>query len=415
MQSVPISLCCSGLFVSEKMRWPEQNGSNMLLPHTLLVLAVFTMCLLTPVLGIVQPLNLALKCIESADSPLRVVLLLIPRTASRHLATIFRKEYFTDSAAYAGVPPYSMGLGCYPLTSLHTKPMTQQRLMMGYQQYQGSRLSEELVQRIRRAVVEIYETHLKTETHTLSEMFQRRHGGKEFEFYLSVCNRFAVTPDPELVAAAEQRLPSDTLALAQNLQTELMFRSVVHAARQRKVPLVTVCRDPVDYLLSHYGVMLRDDRLPVPTDWQSEFYKFVKQTRNINAQLSFLVGKRYLQIGETYESAEARVSHFQSANETDFYFVQKLLEAKSLHALTTDRFEAGVRRVAAELRFSSFDVHNHPSSDKSNYLNKHESRKLISIELLPATMLADIRLINSLDVRLHKLVSRYDLNHKDDL
>jgi len=360
-----------------------------------------------------NPLSHALRCLKAPDSPTRVVLLLIPRTASRHLSYVFKMEHYHDLApgVVARDALNADGTKCDRLEMLHTKPMTTGRMFA----FQGSRLTIETAKRIKAAVKELFEIHLPSELakpsrsrNKLTEMFLT-HGGKEYEFYLSVCSRFRVKPDPELVAVAKPRVPSDSRAIAQNLEAEQLFGQTLHAAQQRGIPLITVVRDPVEYLLSHYGVKLRDDQLPVPEDWQSEFHEYAKMTQNINAQLSFLVGKRYFLSPQRYESVGLRLKHVQSANETDFESVRQLMVNKHLHALTTERFEVGIKRVAAELQFSGFDVHAHALSEKTRFANKHDSRKHISAEFLTPAVLADIRSMNSLDTKLYKFVSGYDM------
>ena len=357
-----------------------------------------------------NPLSHALQCLKAPDSPTRVVLLLIPRTASRHLSYVFKMEHYHDYAPGV-IARNADGTKCDRLEMLHTKPLTAGRISA----FQGSRLPTETAQKIKAAVKELFEIHLPSELakpsrsrNKLTEMFLTN-GGKEYEFYLSVCSRLRVKPDPDLVAVAKPRVPSDSRAIAQNLEAEQLFGQTLHAAQQRGIPLVTVVRDPVEYLLSHYGVKLRDDRLPVPEDWQSEFHEYAKMNHNINAQLGFLVGKRYFLTPRRYESVGLRLKYVQSANETDFESVRQLMVNKHLHALTTERFEVGIKRVAADLRFSGFDVHAHALSEKTKFANKHESRKRISAEFLTPAVLADIRSMNSLDAKLHKFVSGYDV------
>ena len=66
-------------------------------------------------------------------------------------------------------------------------------------------MEESVVNRCKKAVEEIYQTHRKTQLSKLPELFQK-HAGKEIDFYLSVCSRFDVTPDSRL---AEAERPKD--------------------------------------------------------------------------------------------------------------------------------------------------------------------------------------------------------------
>ena len=67
---------------------------------------------------------------------------------------------------------------------------------------------------IKSAITTIYEQYRKSQVKKLTQLF-KKHVGNELELYLTICDRFGVTPEPSLEGVAPQEpLPLDDLARA---------------------------------------------------------------------------------------------------------------------------------------------------------------------------------------------------------